>query len=157
MQGERRGLTPGGTDAGGNQGNGYKGDREMQREWMQGTGRGWMQLECKQGDRSLTCRHAAVVQAQKHLRLPGKSRINNSATSAHQVSGEKKGLPFLAMIVPSSKARLGGMGRKIQPLAWPWNRKLRDLCFCGHHSPGSQQSPSASGCGKGIPMPGDAW
>lgn len=75
-------MDAGGVDAGDNQGNGYKGDREMQREWMQGTLRGQMQWEGMQGDRSLTCRHAAVVQAQKHLRLPGKSRINNSA---HQV------------------------------------------------------------------------
>lgn len=77
-----KGMDAGGVDAGDNQGNGYKGDREMQREWMQGTLRGQMQWEGMQGDRSLTCRHAAVVQAQKHLRLPGKSRINNSA---HQV------------------------------------------------------------------------
>lgn len=101
-----------------------------------------------------TCCRGPGTEALKAAR---KEQDKQLSTSGHQVSGEKKGLPYLAMIVHSSKARLEGMGWKIQLLARPWNRELRDLCFCGHHSPGSQQSPSASGCGKGIPMPGDAW
>lgn len=62
----------------------------MQREWTQQTLRGQMQLERMQGDRSLTCRHAGVVQAQKHLRLPGKSRINNSAHQVTKCLGRKR-------------------------------------------------------------------
>lgn len=96
-----------------------------------------------------------MVQAQKHLRLPGKRMINNSAHHVTNSLGRKR-VSLFGHDGAQLQAQTGGMGEKTQLLARPWNRELRDPCFCGHHSPGSQQSPSASGCGKGIPMPGDA-
>lgn len=86
--------------------------------------RGWMQLGCMQGHGSLTCRHAAVVQAQKHLRLQGKSRINNSAHQVTKCLGRKR-VSLFGHDGAQLQGQAGGLGRKTQLPAWPCNRELR--------------------------------
>lgn len=96
--------------------------RGMQKGWMQRGPRGYRGNGMHAGGRIThlsTCCRGPGTEALKAAWEEQDKQLSTSATHGSPNVWGEKGSPFLAMMVLSSKARLGGVGRKTQLLASP--------------------------------------